>query len=206
MRTLIAAAIVALVAPTANAALMGSFVEGAKNVAVVDPGTFQPSSPVDLYEVRVENGLTSPVAALEFRIEGTFVNNPAASGVAFKEGTSLPAFGPFSLADTFFVLPAGSAASNLPAPGQTVDTSGVLAAAWTLAGAPRLIPAGETYTVAVLAVPAGAAAPDASNIALSRAAVDGAFAEITFGEVIPEPTTCILAGLALVGVAARRRV
>jgi hypothetical protein len=191
-----------VVASSGNAALILSVEAGGKNIANVDPVTFGPAPPVDEYRVALLNSGDVAVSALQLRFEGNFVNNNTASGVSFSARTTFQSItAPFSLADSFFVAPLGEFGTFLPAPGQTIDNGSVLAATYTLSGPPRLIPAFSTRTVAVLAVPAGSPPPGYHTLTYGAAIIGD---ELVVFKA-PEPTTCVLAGLALVGAAARRR-
>lgn len=152
----------------------------------------------DVYNIVAVSELGDAATSLELRLEGNFIT---AGGRAIKSGAALPVvFGQIA-PDSFFVIPEGVNESNiLAAPGTTEDTEGVIASSFTVSGDVQLIPGDGTPTViATISVPAGAGfeLPEV----LGRAAVAGGFVPV-FG--VPEPSTAILAGLALVGFAARR--
>lgn len=182
----------------------------ASNVNVVDPVTFHPAPPVDVWGLSVTNGETQPVTSVSVRLNGPFVNNNSASGVTFKVGTGLPRIGPFPQADTFFVLPTGGLQNLVVTPG-TIDSDGVLAAEFSTSDGSPLIPAGSSQILVAYSVPAGS-----PFVPLDEIVDCGCFKsgdEVLPGTIYleisllacPEPTTCVLAGLALVGAAARRR-
>lgn len=159
-----------------------------------------PGPAVDVYHVTVSNPNASDATAFNMSLTsaGLFVNNNP-GGLTFSQtGTDLPAIATFTFGESFFVLPAGQILSV-----GDVDTASELATDVTLAGTTALIPGSGSAVVAVLSVPAGTQL-DQSGFS-GNAAVDGAFSAITFGEVIPEPSTALLAGLALVGFVARRK-
>lgn len=185
----------------------------ATDVANVDPNTLLSAEPVDVYHVTICNCTSSPVAAIRARFQGDFVNNPTPYGFvqSFRETAELPMFGPYTIADSFFVVGEGNARALLPAPGQTIDNGGVLAASYTLWGPPpRLVPARSERVIAVLSVAAGTRPINRGVVIELDAAIKSGFQTLfpfTPGTpCIPEPATCVLSGLASVGFAARRRV
>ncbi len=209
---LIVFAVSALV-PTPGIAATGVFGSirlAQTNVANIDPTTLAPAEPVDVYHVSLCNCNPLPVRALQIGFEGDFVNNDTDSGVTFKETADLIDIGPYAVADSFFVVN-DDVSLVLAVSSYTIDDGNALRSAYTLAGAPTLIPAMAERVVAVLSVPAGSPALDASIVRQPAADVGGQFSNFVFlpdnsTPCIPEPTTAALAGLALVGFAARRRV
>jgi hypothetical protein len=188
--------------------IFGSVYLAASDVATFDTSTFSPGPAVDVYHVSLCNCLSTAIGSLEARFVGDFVNNESVLGLTFKETPDLPMLGPNIIADTYFVT--NEDLSSLLAL-QPVDDGSTLYAAYTFAGAAEVVPVNEERVIAVLTVLAGSPALTSANVDLLRTAVGGVFGpDPVFGAgpftCIPEPTTCVLAGLALVGPAARRRV
>lgn len=154
----------------------------------------------DLYHLNAINDVADFIS-VTLVLPGSFVNEATASlpgVITFRDSTDLPAFPPiaFDLPETFFVLPAGAAGTQLSV--DVVDDSTLLAASYTLPGSTPVIPLG-TSTVAVLSVPAGfdLQASIASGASFNGVAVDPL-------PEIPEPTSLLLA-LPCVALAPRRR-
>jgi hypothetical protein len=192
--------------------IYGSIKLAEANVANLDPTTLLPAAPVDVYHVSLCNCNPLPVRSLQLGFESNFVNNNGDFGITFKETADLPALGPFVVADSFFVVNEDPSLV-LAVANYTVDDGDMLQAAYTLAGPANLIPSMAERVVAVLSVPAGSSALDSSIVRGALTDIDGQFLDSVVFRLdnntpcsIPEPTTCVLAGLALVGAAGRRRV
>lgn len=195
----------------AETGVFGSFRLAATNVANIDPTTLAPAAPVDVYHVSLCNCNPLPLKSLQIGFEGDFINNNTASGVTFKETADLPVIGPYTVADSFFVVN-DDVSLVLAVPGYTIDDGSVLRAAYTLIGAANLIPSMQERVIAVLSVPAGSPALDASIVRQPAADVGGQFSNFVFlpdnsTPCIPEPTSCILAiaGFGVIGSSIRRR-
>jgi hypothetical protein len=189
------------VSTAANAAtLTGSVVKAQTNVVTFDPNTFGPGPNVDVYHVVVENPNAILADSIGLSLTGEF-QNFASAPLTFKANTSLPTLGPNTVAETFFVVPNPATILGV----NTVDSSTALASNFTSQGGGNFIAAGGSSILAVLSVPTGSPALTGAGWT-GNAAVGGVLETISFAPVIPEPTTCVLAGLALAGAAARRRV
>lgn len=156
----------------------------------------------DVYSIVASNPNAAAATSLELSLGGTDMLGLADR--TFKVGANNPLVFGFEAPDSFFVLPAGVDPADVLAV-NTVDTATSLATSYTVAGGAELIPAGGVdVPIVTISVPAGTAweLPEV----LGRAAVSGAFESVVGATVdIPEPTTVMLAGLALVGFAARRK-
>lgn len=169
------------------------------NVVTFDPFVFGPGPTVDVYHFVVGNYANDfPATSLSIDLRGSFINMNT-SPISFKSNNSLPTLGgPNTVADTYFVVPDASKVLAV----RTIDSSTQLASSYTTQGGATLIPARGEAVVAVLSVLAGSAPPRFPYLP-GYAVVNGALERIA---ALPEPTTCVLAGLALVGAVARRRV
>lgn len=212
MLTRLCFAVLALLPNLGSAAprsgLYGFITLAASDVATVDPTTFLDAPLVDVYHVSICNCYSQPVAALEVRIRGEIVNNNTDFGLTFKETADLPTYGPFTVADTFFVVHENvSQVISL----DWIDDGAELTATFVLAGEPRLIPSMAERVVAVLSVPAGSPTLDSSIVDVAIGFMERQLKIVSFpfaefrSPCIPEPATGVLAGLALVSVASRRR-
>ena len=194
MKNVLAIAIVFAATSAFAAPLSGSLTTLALGVAATDPTTFAPVA-ADFYAVTVDN----PNAADATSITLSLPHTAAAIGLQTRDGAAVPPTGgPFTFADSFFVSPTGTA-TDLLGVAQT-DSAVLLEGSYTIAGGGVFVLAGGSADLAVLAVPAGT---PVDPLALSgEAAVGGVLEPINF---IPEPSTALLAGLALVGFVARRK-
>lgn len=195
MKNVLAVALCFVATAALAAPLAGSVALVQSGVDTFDPGTFLPGTIVDVYEVTVENPNAGDATSLEFAFPGDWVNNQS-GGLTFQDSNALPVLGPYTVADTFFVLPTGT--SDLAV--DIVDDNTMLQASYTVEGEVALVPAGGSVVVAVLSVPTGGEVDAASFV--GAAAIGGELEEVLF---IPEPSTALLAGLALVGFLARRK-
>jgi hypothetical protein len=193
-------AVLAVSAAATAAPLRGSLVKSESNVATFDPNIFAPGPAIDIYHVVIENPNASATTSVGLTLDGSFINL-GAPAVSFRNSAALPTLGPNKVAESFFVIPADKTTAQVLAV-NTEDTAGVLSTSFTIQGGANLIPAGGSSILAVLSVAAGSPEPSQLNWT-GNGAVNGVLEAIQF---IPEPTTCVLAGLALVGAAARRRV
>ena len=201
MKNVLAIALAFVASAAVAAPLAGSVALTQSNAPLFDFNTFSFVNG-DVYTVSVTNpaenndvsaiGLDLPNAA------GTYLNN---GNTAVNPGP-LAVAGPNSVADTVFISPVPTA--DLLGAG-LVDTASQFTVNYAIAGGGVFVPSGATVAVASLVVPAGSAAPDFSAFAGN--------VEFTLGtgqagepiQFIPEPSTALLAGLALVGFVARRK-
>jgi hypothetical protein len=199
MKSILAVVILlSMTGPATAGNLLAIVNQDSTNVPTFDPSTFMPGLNVDVYEVVVFNPNDDDATALEIALFGDFVNQGVPS-IAFRRHDSdrLPWLGLNLVADTFFILPSGA---DFPLAVDIVDTNAQLSASWTVAGDVALAPAAGSAIVANISVPTGVPI-DMSNWS-GRAVVDGRFEEIRF---IPEPTSALIAGLALVSFVMRRK-
>lgn len=192
------AAILAVATVATAAPLTTKLIKAQTNVATFDPNTFGPGPNIDVYHLEVTNPNSILADSIGLSLTGEF-QNFAAAPLTFKNNTSLPTLGPNTVAETFFVVPNPATILGV----NTVDSSTALASNFTAQGGGNFVAAGGSSILAVLSVPAGSLEPSMQGWT-GNAAVGGVLEDIQFG--IPEPTTCVLAGLALVGAATRRRV
>lgn len=208
MKNVLAIAL-AFVASFASAEALRGVVEFQGTQTLADPTTFADVE-VDVYNVVV----TNPNA---FNVYTFSLDLPSEGAPYFAStqsvGTGFPQLGPFTVADSFFLR-------NAAAPGGAVNPIGIADSASGLSGtvtvlaadptngnapvddAARIaVGAGGTSALAVLAVPAGSSAITGASFS-GTAVIDGSLEQIVF---IPEPSTALLAGLALVGFVARRK-
>lgn len=175
---------IGLMASTANAALLGSFVSIDKDLAIASNAVFPSGGNVDTYEFQVVNSGDN-ATSVEASFGGQFYQI-AGAGAAFRDSAGVPNFFGNVFPDSFFVLP-GSA--NVLATG-TMDTVSQLSSSFTLPGDTAIIPgSGQTTTIAFLTVPAGSAVPTFNG---GRAAIAGAFESIELDTGVVDP---ILAGV-----------
>jgi hypothetical protein len=181
------------------AALHPHRVLAASNVATFDPNIFGPGPAVDVYHLIVENPNAFPATSLALNLTGPFVNL-GAPAVSFRNSAELPALGPNKVAESFFVIPTDKTIAQVLAV-NTQDSNGVLSTSFTIQGGANLIPAGGSSVVAVLSIPVGSSLPSRFSWS-GEAVVNGVLQRIEFRG--PEPTSCVLAGLALMGAAVTR--
>jgi hypothetical protein len=185
------------------APITATLVVAAANVATFDPNLFAPGPAVDVYNLVAANPNPYPVSSIGLSLNGDFINLGLPS-MAFKAGAELPTLGPNKVAETFFVVPDPS---KVLAVG-TIDSNGSLASNYTTQGGATLIPAQGSSVVAVLSLAAGSPFPSMAGWT-GNAAINGVLEPgwifLTSLPPFPEPTSGVLAGLALVGAAARRR-
>ena len=161
------------------------------------PDFVSPGPTIDVYEVVVTNNEAADVTSLAFTLPGPWINN-APSVVSFHDSPGPYTQGPFTFAETFFVLPPGV---NQLALG-TIDSNTLLESSYSGVGSVALVPAGSSATVAVLSVATGTAV-DLSGYT-GWGVVSGLDVPITL-LVIPEPSAAFLSIVALFGVGLRRR-
>lgn len=183
------------------APLRPSLIRDSTDVATFDPRIFAPGPNVDVYHLVVENPNPHPVTSLSLSLtsDGAFINQ-GVPNLSFRNSVRSPLLGPNVVAESYFVIPSNLSTALVLAV-NTVDTADLLATNYAIQGGAELIPAGGSSVVAVLSIVTGSAVPDMSGW-MGQAVINGVLERIAF---IPEPTTGVLAGLALVG-AARRRV
>lgn len=154
----------------------------------------------DVYTLYAHNPTDFPATSLELTLEGSSFLNLADR--TFVAGAELPTVFGFETPDTFFVLPDGVDPADVRAV-NVEDTSTRLSAAYTVAGGAELIPAMGSAPIATITVPSGT---DVSNFRavspIGRAAVAGVLYAVWS---TPEPTSAVLAGLALAAATQRRR-
>lgn len=182
-------AVLAVSSVASAVALDGRYELRTADIPTFDPVEFAPGPNVDVYDVIVSNSNDGDATSLELALIGDFQNFGTRT---FNPDGELQMLGPNTVADSFFVV-----ANELAV--EPVDQDGVLSASYTISGGGVLVPAGGEALVAVVTVPTGVSIEAA--LSGGRAAIGGAFEAVQF---IPEPSTAILAGLALVGFAARR--
>lgn len=207
LRFLITCLVGVLALPSVSSAqqLTGSitFIETLNDVAF-NGATFDPV-PFDVYHVIVTNETGEDLfTLLNASASGPFL--VPAPDVDLQTGTDLAA-SPFDAvvapvgdnftADSFFTTPAGNSA-----PSGVTDTTSTLASDAIASLQVPWIPNGGSAVVAVLSV-AGGTDPDLISFS-GGFALSGQEIPIDFN-FIPEPTTCMLAGLGVAGVVARRR-
>jgi hypothetical protein len=178
------------------APLFPTLVKASTNVATFDPVTFGPGPNVDVYNLVVTNPNPYPATSIGLSLDGDFINLNSTT-LTFKANAELPTLGPNKVAETFFVVPDPS---KILAVG-TIDTDDALASNFTSVGGLTFVPAQGSSIVAVMSIAAGSPSPDGWRWT-GNAAVNGVLVPIA---AFPEPTAGVLAGLALVGAAARRR-
>ncbi|MEM7682609.1 MAG: dockerin type I domain-containing protein [Planctomycetota bacterium] len=150
---------------------------------VVDPVTFLPiDGGVDVYGFQILNKTGFDVASLSLAFTGDFLN-----GTVTTQATSgLPTFGPFTVADTFFVGNGSQAPTFVPA--SIVDDGTALAGEGGVLGG-VWIPDRATRTVAVFTVPSGAnPLTTLDNLNSGFGVVDGQFVDL-FNLAPPPPPT-----------------
>lgn len=153
--------------------------------------------PFDVWEIVATNNNAGAATSVEIDLAGDFLGF---GDTTFKAGSENPVIFGFEAPDSFFVLPAGTDPADVLAV-NTTDSSTQLATSYTVAGGADLIPGGGAETtIATISLPAGTAFE--LPMVYGRAAIGGVFTDIVG---IPEPTSVLLAGLAMVGFVARRR-
>lgn len=176
------------------------------NVETFDPDAFADGPVIDAYHVELTNPNRAAVSSLQLELVGDWLNY-SSGGVSLRAEAALPVLGPFRVAETYFVYPGDAPAAPLAV--EVVDTDELLSASYTFSGDQALIEAGETTVVAVLSVPAGADAVSGLLPVFGRAVVDGVFECVGYpGDCFPlvqhpEPSTLVLASLALAAVCRR---
>ncbi len=201
IRFLALALVAALTVAPASAEIIGSFVLASSNVddgvaPVADVYGFQLSNGGDLDVNAI--GLTLNAADLglsTFFVDSTSFANP--SDLTF-EG-ALPTFRGAPITDSFVVLPGDLG----PLEVNSIFENGRIDTNYTTAGG-ILVPAMSEVIVAHLSVPAGEVPMMPSEPGATGSVV---FTDTTTAPIlgIPEPSTALLAGLALVGFVARRK-
>lgn len=160
------------------------------NVDTFDPMTFTSGHHVDVYELVVENPFPGDITSLEISAFGSWVNNQV-GGLTFRDSVDLPNLGPYTVAETFFVLPDG----ETPLAVDVVDSDTLLQASYTVAGSVPLVPSGGYAVLAVFSVPTGA--PLNLFDINGRGVIDGEFYRFAY----PEPSSALLLGLGCLGFA-----
>ena len=156
----------------------------------------------DVWGVYANNPNAGAATSLELTFAGdffdlggtTFLNNQSDPGNPQVFGNEAP--------DALFVLPDAVDPADVLAV-ETTDSTSLLTSSYTVAGGADLIPgSSENVPVAVISVVSGTAFDIQDIFQEGRAAIGGEFATVV---AVPEPTTALLAGLALVGFVARRK-
>lgn len=171
--------------------LVGSVVNVGTNVATFDPINLVSGPAVDVYQVVVQSNLTTPISSLAIHLDGPFINGMDPP-ISFSDLMTLPTLGPNTVAESFITIPSGKLASDVLAV-DTIDAGNVLSSSFTLVGGATLVEPQGSAVIAILSLPTGATL-DTTNWRVNN---------IPF---IPEPTTGVLVGHALIGAAGRRRV
>ena len=183
----------------------GSVALTQSNVSLFDFNTFAFVN-ADVYTVTVENPNTSAIIAIGLDLPnaaGTYLNN---GNTATNPGPLVVA-GMNSVADTVFISPVPTA--DLLGTG-IVDTASQFTVNYAIAGGGVFVPAnGGTAAVASLVVPTGATLDFTAFSGTAWFELDEnsmpTFPGQAIFDLIPEPSTALLAGLALVGFVARRK-
>lgn len=181
--------------------LLAQFVPSANvGVDTFDPITFGPGPVTDFWNLVVSNPNTGNATSIELDLAIPGLLD--LGQVEFKDSPEPAMLGPNLVADSFFTIPTGSTVLV----GEARFADGVLGASYTVSGDTSFVDAdGGEAILAVAAVPTGTFAPFdvfPAGTVIGRASIDGVFQNIT---IIPEPATVVLAGLALVGFASRRK-
>jgi hypothetical protein len=202
LRTITSALVLLVATSTANATLFGSFklvaANQSPNVLIYDPNSFYDTW---IFQVRTTDGLNYDSLSLDFHAAaGTFFT---LGPTTFKSGASNPTVFGFEVPECFFVLPPGAA----PLAGTQIDTASELQSDFTTAGGLPLIPAsGERVPVAFFSVKSGTGFGVRSSYPFPALAVHaGGAPQDIFAEDSPEPSSIVLAGLAILGCAGFRR-
>lgn len=195
MKRFAAFAVVVSLAASAHAAPIVATLQQTQAGATTSPFVFD--GQFDTYIVVADNPNDEAVTSLELSLDVPNALNLA--DITFKAGSDNPIVFGFEAPDTFFVVPGSVDVADVLAV-DTTDDGAVLRSSFTVAGGAELIPGMGSATIATINVPAGS--PVELPLELGRAAIGGQFETVVS---IPEPTTVMLAGLALAGFAARRR-